>query len=284
MKKLIQASVVQYAPGDMTQRAENLDYILLNMENEAKKGRQLVVFPEVSITGFFRHEPGGVKTYWEQGAITLSDQEIQRICGAAKTLNIYTIVGFAERSDVLGKIYNSAALIGPDGVVGTTRKIHRPGLEKLYFSPGERVEVFDCELGRIGIAVCYDSMFPEYIKELSKQAVDIIVFSSSIWRGGAKGGVGLEETKKQYWSVLPVVTAIQNQAFVVSCNACGSQDMGSQAGRWERLGLSQIVAPTGDILGKASESGEEIISASLKQEMLVEARTSYRFLEDRMMD
>jgi predicted amidohydrolase len=281
MDDSIRVSAIQFAPRQMDRRAENMETILSDIRKEAEAGSRLIVFPEVSVTGFFRHEPGGFQAFWEQGAIDLDGPEIQRICAIAEELGIHTVVGFAERSPQSGRIFNSAALIGPKGVSGVTRKIHLPGLEKLYFSPGERIDVFSCELGRIGVAICYDALFPEYIGALSRQGVDIIVFSSSFWAGGAKGGVGDEDSKKKLLSALPMVTAIQNQAFVISCNACGREDMGSQAGTWERLGLSQIATPSGDILAAAGESSAETISAFLKQESLIGARTTYRFLADR---
>lgn len=283
MRKDVRVSVVQHEPKDMTQRAENVDYILANIKREAEKGSRLVVFPEAGITSFFVHEPGGMRRYWEQGAIRTDGDEIQRISEVTRTLGVYAVVGFAERADVEGIIYNSVALIGPDGIVGITRKIHLPGIEKLYFSVGPRPETFDCDLGRVGMCICYDSMFPEYFRALSDQAADIIVISSSTWKGGGKGGVGIEGVKKQYWSALPMVTAIQSQAFIVACNGCGSLDMGPLAGTWERLGLSQIVAPTGEILEMAGESEEQVISATLRYQALVDARTSYRFLDDRMV-
>jgi predicted amidohydrolase len=279
----ILASIVQHEPGDLTQRESNVAYILSRLHQLAAHGSQLVVFPEVGITSFFRHEPGALKTYWENGTITLDGPELTAIAKAAHALGVHTIVGFAERSAVAGVIYNSAALIGPEGIVGVARKLHMPGLEKLYYTPGKGVEVFECALGRIGIAICYDSMFPEYFKALSEKAVDIIVLTSSTWAGGDRGGVGVESVKRDYWTALPMVTAIQNQAFVVACNACGQLDMGAQAGVWERLGLSQIASPTGRILCRAGETQEEIISAVLTTGELIEARTSYRFLTDRLL-
>ncbi len=283
MMESLNVSAVQIAPRGVGGRTKNVENILETLRKEAAGGSQLIVFPEVSITGFFRHEPGGLLAYWEKCAIDPNGPEIQKICDAVKELHVFTIVGFAEHCWATGKIFNSAALIGPSGVIGITRKMHLPGLEKLYFSPGRDVPVFDCELGRIGIVICYDSMFPEYIGALSRQGVDIIVFTSSIWAGGAKGGVGTEESKRKYWSVLPLVTAIQNQSFVVSCNGCGTEDMGALAGEWERLGLSQIVTPTGDVLQKAGEAEAEVISARLDRDVLVNARTSYRFIADRAL-
>lgn len=277
------ASIVQHAPGDMDQREANVDFIVARLAEEGARGSRLVVFPEMGITSFFRHQPAGFEHYWRHGVIDRDGPELARIVEAASAADTHAVVGFAERGADVGVVYNSAALIGPQGVVGVTRKVHLPGLEKLYYTPVDHVDVIDSPLGRIGIAICYDAMFPEYFRALADRGVEIIVFCSSTWRGGAKGGVGLEGVKRDYWGVLPMVTAIQNQAFVVACNACGSLDMGEQAGTWERLGLSRIVAPTGEVLAAAGDRDAETIRAELSREALVSARTSYRFLTDRRL-
>lgn len=283
MHQGISVSVVQHEHKGMDQRSKNVDYVLSRIRELAAQGSQLIVFPEVGITSFFRHEPGGLLRYWDEGTITLDGPELAAIASTAKDVNAYAVVGFAERSKATGTIHNSAALIGPEGIIGVTRKLHMPGIEKLYFSPGDAVEVFECPLGRIGIAICYDSMFPEYFKALSDQGVDILIITGSIWAGGEKGGVGVESLKREYWWALPMVTAIQNQAFVLACSGCGRLDMGSLAGTWERLGLSQIVAPTGSRLARAGGTEEEVIGAMLTTQELAEARTSYRFLGDRLL-
>ena len=192
MQSKTAVSVVQHAPGDMDQRDANIDYIVERLGQEAAKGSQLVVFPEMGITSFFRHEPGGYERYWREATIELDGPELKQIIDAASAADVHAVVGFAERSATTGVIYNSAALVGPDGVLGVTRKVHLPGLEKLYYTPSDEIEVIDSPLGRIGIAICYDAMFPEYFRALSDQGAEIIVFCSSTWRGGAKGGVGLE--------------------------------------------------------------------------------------------
>lgn len=283
MQRDVQVSVVQHEPAGMEGRQQNVDYIAASLRRVAGLGSRLAVFPEVGITSFFRHGPGGLRAYWDNGTIAVDGPELGAIAEVTRKCGIHAIVGFAERSPVAGVIFNSAALIGPEGIVGVTRKLHMPGIEKLYYTPGEGVEVFDCVLGRIGIAICYDAMFPEYFKALSDQGVDIIAITSSTWAGGAKGGVGLESAKREYWTALPLVTAVQNQAFVVACNACGRLDMGPQAGVWERLGLSQIVAPTGETLRRAGPKEEETLTATLALDDLVASRTSYRFLTDRLL-
>lgn len=284
MKNDIVASVVQYQIGQFTERAHNLQHLLEVIEAEAKKNTQLVVFPEMCITGFFSHDPNGLRRYWDEGTIELDGPELQALSAATKKHGLHVVVGFAERGEQVGVIHNSAALIGPDGIIGVTRKIHFPTLEKLYYTAGDTIDVFDCDLGRIGMVICYDAMFPEYTRELFHQGVEVIVFTSSMWRGGNKGGVGIDGPKRDFWKQLALVTAVQNQAFVVSANGCGCQNMGSLAGTWERLGISQIVAPTGEVLQCATESETTVLTATLPFAKLVEARTSYRFITDAMVD
>lgn len=284
MNKNIVASVIQHCPGDMFERQRNVDYIIDKLMAMKEQCVDLVVFPEMGITNFFKHEEEGLKKYWQNGAIYLDSVELGRIKNVVAENNMYTVVGFAEKSAVSGVIYNSAALIGPKGIIGITRKINMPGIEKLYYTSGGKGKVFETEIGNIGVVICYDAMFPESFIDLANQDADIIVVTSSIWKGGAKGGVGHEEFKREYWDALPMVSAIQGQAFIVSCNACGKLDMGSQVGEWERLGLSKIVAPTGDVLAGASVAEEIDLIAQLNVGDLTNARTSYRFNVDRMLN
>ncbi|MGM0984997.1 MAG: carbon-nitrogen hydrolase family protein [Pseudomonadota bacterium] len=281
--KDVSAIAVQHSPFEMEYREENLDFIISKIRYHAELGADLIVFPEVGITNFFRHEPGGLEKYWIEGAISLQSEEIKKIREVAKTCGVYTVVGFAEKADSIGTIYNTAALIGPKGIEGIARKNYMPGLEKFYYSRGGISEVFDTEVGKIGIVICYDSMFPENFISLSMKGAEIIVITSSIWAGGDKGGVGDKKNKQKYWSVLPVVSAIQSQTFVVSANACGRLNMGADVGTWERLGLSKIVSPTGEVLAEANVEDDVDLKADLKVSSMVKARTSYRFVNDRLL-
>ena len=280
MLETVQASVVQHRPAEKQDRQANVDFILATLAAEAAQGAELVVFPEVGITNFFRHGPGGARELWETATITLDSPEIEAVRDAARHHNLYTIVGFNERSDTFGVVYNSSALIGPEGVVGVSRKQNFPGIEKLYYTPGPVVETFACDLGRIGTIICYDALFPEIARQHFLNGAEMIVFSSSFWKGGTRGGVGDPETKRQLWQKLPFVTAVQNQAFVLSANCCGTQDLGGGLGEWERMGLSQIASPSSGVLAEAGQTGQEILRARLRRDDLLEARTNYRFLSE----
>jgi predicted amidohydrolase len=280
MQKDIQVSAVQFCPFLNDSMDKNMEFILTTMAEEAKKGADLVVFPETSITNFFTHGQGGYRHLMEEASISVDGDEIQQLIEAAKTHNQYVVVGFNEKSSVPGVIYNSCALIGPEGVAGVSRKQNFPGIEKLYYTTGPKLETFECALGKIGIIICYDVLFPEIARHHFRNAADVIVFSSSFWVGGSKGGTGDPLTKRQLWKALPLVTAVQNQAFVVSANGSGIMDFGVGTGVWERMGLSQIASPAEGVLAECDHSEEVILRATLKKDALSEARSNYHFFSE----
>jgi predicted amidohydrolase len=78
----------------------------------------------------------------------------------ARNNNLYIVFGIAERAN--DKFYNSAALVGPDGLTGLYRKSHLFFEEKLFFSPGDTgFNVFNIGIAKVGIMICYDWWFPE---------------------------------------------------------------------------------------------------------------------------
>ncbi len=91
----------------------------------------------------------------------------------ANKFNIYIVGGIAERErDCL---YDSAALVGPRGHIGTYRKTHLWNEENLWFEPGNLgYPVFNLPFGRVGIRICYDIWFPETTRILAAQGADII--------------------------------------------------------------------------------------------------------------
>lgn len=282
MKSEIKASVVQFSPRPMREKKENVRYILEQIDQLVSAGNELISFPELTITNFFEHEKNGRETYWNEGTLDIDDPLITTIQEAAIRHGVYVVVGFAERGELVGKVYNSVMLTGPNGLIGITRKMHLPGLEKLYFSSAMEIPVWDTPIGKIGISICYDSMFMEYLRILALKGAEIIIMSSSIWKGGEKGGIGPAKSKEQFWDQLPLFSAVTNQTFVLANNGGGSHFLGQNVGVWERLGLSKIVSPLGTVLARCEDNEDAILTATLKQEELVQARNVYSFLIDRM--
>jgi predicted amidohydrolase len=165
-------------------------------------------------------------------------------------------------------------------VLGVTRKAHSAGLEKLYYSGGTPPTVFDTQLGRIGLVVCYDLWHPEYTRCLGRLGAEIVVCINSAWKGGDKGGIGAPN-KQRMFELVPVMRAFENGLFVVMCNGSGSHDLGDRFHTWERMGLSRIVDPHGTVLAESVSDAEEVVVASLESDAIEESRAAWPLWADR---
>ncbi|WP_088553568.1 carbon-nitrogen hydrolase family protein [Calderihabitans maritimus] len=282
MREQISVALVQFAPHEFTAKEKNVSYMVDQIIALGKQGIDLIVFPELSVSGFFRHEPGGKLAYWEKGAEDLDGESSHRIITAAKEVGVYVVFGLAERLARPVEMYNTAVLVGPGGIVGAARKMHLPLYEKFYFTSGRLGTVLHTPLGQIGLAICYDMYFPEAIRILAVNGAEIIIAISSMWKGGDKGGVGLIGSKERIFDITPVCRAMENQVYFLSCNGCGRHDMGPMLGVWERLGNSKVVDPLGNILAVADCNRESVITAVLTREVLIKGRSAFGFLADRI--
>src|SRR5207302_1353121 len=127
-------------------KAANADKYERCLEIAAGRGARLVVFPEQSLQGYL-WDP---RSYWtlppEQFehhfalAEPVPGEITQRLTRLAAKLNLYTVIGLTERNDGyaagLGTLFNSAVLIGPEGIIGVHRKVHTPGGEKHIYAAG----------------------------------------------------------------------------------------------------------------------------------------------------
>nr|HDM99894.1 D-glycero-beta-D-manno-heptose 1-phosphate adenylyltransferase [Deltaproteobacteria bacterium] len=211
----------------------------------ARAGAELLLLPEL----------------WATGPLTETDKylanEIPELLYKLKILaenNRIHIVGTlpeleVERSDE--KLFNTTYLIGPDSTFHTYRKIHLfgPMKEDHIFSPGTDPVAFwipirKNELG-IGLITCFDLRFPELIRHLVFQGVDLILLSA-LW----------PVSRAHHLQILMESRAIENQCFMAGANAWG------MIGSTEFAGGSKIIGPRGEILAKAS-NGETIILAEI---------------------
>lgn len=261
------AEVVQMCPG-----AANLEPILDSIEARSDAPDRLVAFPELALTGF--PVEGTVR------AQRVGDSEaLDTIAAAARRAGAHAVVGFAEENPG-GLPYNSAALFGPGGLVGVVRKRHLPGLERGWFSPGDPPTVFATGIATIGVAICYDAWFPEYVKAQAVAGAEIIVNINSIWGGGRDGGIGDGAVKRRYWATVPVARALDTQTFVLACNGFGAHDFGAPVGAWRRLGRSRIVNPLGRVLATAPAAEPAMLTATLTDQTLRRARRGVALLAD----
>ena len=143
-------------------------------------------------------------------------------------------------------IYNTAVLVGPEGYIGKYRKMHLPTHsvfeEKRYFRQGYETPVFETQIGRIGLMICYDVFFPEVSRALKLNGAQLIVCISAS-----------PAVRRKFFEILTAARAIENNVFLAYVNLVGIED-GLQF--W---GGSRIISPSGSIIAKAKYDEEDLV-------------------------
>lgn len=259
-------------------KIKNVEKILGRCEEAARNGADLIIFPETSLGWYiwpFSLEPSwGVskecRTYMARIAEPIPGQftrDLQKVC---QEYSCCVIAGLVEKG-YANTLYNSAVVEGPEGVIGVYRKTHLPGGEKLIFTPGDKLKVFDTELGRIGVSICYDMRFPESVRTMKLMGAQIIVHITDwSWDYG------------YIYDVLARSHSAVNIVWFVSCGEVGKQVYSKKYVRrfW---GRSMIVDPQGKIVKRASGSEEETLYLTRNFVRIVEKAETVRlnFLRDR---
>ena len=227
-----------------------------------QQGADLVVFPELSLTGYV------VRDQIYELAETVPGPAIQRMESLAKNTGLHIIFGMPELSEkARATIYNTAVFIGPDGLIGKYRKMYLPTHsvfeEKRHFRSGNQIAVFDTPLGKIGLCICYDIFFPEVARMVRLQGAELIVCISAS-----------PAVRRSYFEILTAARAIENTAFLAYVNLVGVED-GLQF--W---GGSRLVSPTGDLLAKAKYDEEDFVLCDVRYSDLRSAEAFIPTLRD----
>ena len=245
MTTRIRIAAAQIEPGLM-KLDENLNRILGAATEAAGKGAQLVVFPECTLTGYVFNSRDEAMACAE----TIPGPSTERIASLCQEFDLYVAFGLLEKDN--GRLFNAAALVGPNGVIGDYRKNHLPfqGVDR-FVDPGDRpFQVHHTGIGNIGLLICYDIVFPESSRIMSLLGADIVVVSTNFPKGPG-------ERVSRY---VINARAFENKVHVVSCSRVGVERGSSFCG------LSKIVSCSGDTLAEASLDGEEIIYGEVNLE------------------
>jgi len=211
-----------------------------------RKGANLIIFPELALTGYVVRD-----LVYELAEPVPNGPSIQQILKVTKKQNVHIIFGMIERSIKAAAIlHNTAVLVGPNGFIGKYQKMHLPTHsvfeEKRYFRPGYQTPVFETEIGKLGLIICYDIYFPEITRVMrlkGAQLIACISASPSVRRG--------------FFEVLTAARAIENTVFVAFSNLVGVED-GLQF--W---GGSRLIAPSGSIIAQAKYDEEDLVMATI---------------------
>jgi 5-aminopentanamidase len=192
----------------------------------------LFVLPELFNTGYNFIDEQEVSRFAEPSTGFTS----QALSSFVKKKTCHIIYGFAEKADHL---YNSAALIGPSGMIGIYRKIHLYFREKLFFAPGNLgFPVFELPFGKIGMMICFDWIYPESARTLALKGAQLIAHPSNLVMPHCPDAM--------------VTRCLENRIFTATANRIGQENRGGVDLRF--IGKSEIVSPRGEILHRLAEN------------------------------
>lgn len=243
----------------------------------AQAGHDLVVLPELWPVGGFAYQR------WAERAETLDGPTVTALRAAAQDAEVVLHAGsFVERAAVAGAgaghgRWNTSVLIGPDGeILATYRKMHLFGFadgEPALLDPGEQVVTVDIPRPasggtpvRVGLATCYDLRFPELYRALVDGGAQVLL-TCAAWPAA----------RVAHWTLLSQARAVENQSFVVGCNATGNDSSHPMGGR------SLVVNPTGEVLALAPADAEHVLSVGLDVDGLSGLRARFPVLADRRL-
>lgn len=211
----------------------------------AKNKADLIIFPELSLTGYV------VRDEIYDLAETIPGPSTKTMAEIAKKAGLYVVFGMPELSEkTKATIYNTAVLVGPEGFVGKYRKMHLPTHsvfeEKRYFRPGYDAVVLDTKIGKVGLIICYDIFFPELSRLTRLKGAQLIVCISAS-----------PAVRRTFFEFLTVARALENTAFLAYVNLVGIED-GLQF--W---GGSRLVGPNGKVLIQARYDEEDLVMCDI---------------------
>lgn len=241
------ALIQQHATRD---KAANVERGLASLDVAARNGAALACYAELAFEWFHPQRPADddVRALAEplDGPLVSAFQRKARELGIVVVLNL-----FERHGD---QTFDSSPVIDADGsLLGVTRMVHITEYacfhEQGYYSPGDTgTPVYRTRAGSVGVAICYDRHFPEYMRALGVAGADLVV----VPQAGAAGEwpEGLYEGEMR-------VAAFQNGYFVALCNRVGHEDCLDFAGE------SFVCAPNGAVIARARQGADEILYADI---------------------
>jgi predicted amidohydrolase len=248
-------------------RTEVVARLLDLLREAAALGADLVVFPELALTTFFPRwdlPDDEALTFFEHA---MPSPHTQALFDEAARLGVGFELGYAELTPDDHR-YNSAILVERDGrIVGTFRKVHIPGheapeswrpfqhLERKYFEPGpDGFATYDAFGGVVGMAICNDRRWPETYRVMGLRGVELVLIGYNTPIHYAPDP-GQDRFAGFHNNLVMASGAYQNGTWVVGV-AKGGDEEGV-----EMLGDSQIIAPSGEVVGRASSCDDEVVIA-----------------------
>ena len=259
------ALIQQHATHD---RNDNLQRGLQALEEAASGGADLVCYAELAFEPFYPQRPaeGDPRSLAQEvpGPVTEAFSE------RAAELGVGVVLTLSERDGDL--CFDSSPVIDADGsLLGRARMVHITDYpcfhEQGYYAPGNTgAPVFDTRIGKVGVSICYDRHYPEYMRALALAGAELVV----VPQAGAVGEWpdGLYEAELR-------VAAFQNGYFTALCNRVGVEEC------LEFAGESFVCGPDGRVLACAPTGEDHILSTDIDLSEVTVSHARKLFLRDR---
>ena len=261
--------------GRLNAVARNLDEVEAWSRKAADAGAELVLFPETLLQGQVAADP-----IWHLAEEVPGGPCVRRLEKVASAYGLILSVGMTEKDhDVC---YNTQALVGPQGYIGKSRKVHLSGDERLGFRPGDDIPVFDIGPCRVGQCICYDVSHPEVCRTLALKGTEVILMPhagrTGQWRNREEEEAVVQRAKDEFGRFYPL-RARENACFLVVANQAGN------AGRVKlypprhayqpvHAGACLVIDPSGEIIAESRTklAKAELLVCDLDAERMPAAR------------
>lgn len=212
------------------------------LRETSRNGATLTIFPECALTGYCFADLNEALRF-AQPVPGDATQELVRVCHELQTYAVFGTVELDGR-----RVFNTAVLVGPSGVLGMYRKIHLPflGVDKFATFGDRPFAVQAAGDLKVGMNICYDAAFPEASRSLTLLGADLIALPTN-WPPGAECVA----------SFVLNARAMENAVYFAACNR-----VGTEAG-FRFIGRSRICGPDGSTLVTSSSDAEEILYADI---------------------
>ena len=235
----------------LADRHTNVERALDAMDRAADAGASVICFPELAVDRFFPqhpHDPSAAAC-----AERVPGPTTERIAAKARSRALVTVFNLYEE-DADGRRYDASPVFDADGtLLGVTRMVHITDYacfhERAYYHPGDRgAPVYPTAAGRIGVAICYDRHYPEYMRALGVAGAQVVVIPQA--------GV-LDEWPEGLYEAEVRAAAFQNGYFAALCNRVGEEE------RLTFAGESFVVDPAGKVVARGARGAEDLVVVDL---------------------
>lgn len=251
-----------------TDQLFNVNRGLKAAEAAARQGAKIICFAELAFEPFYPQDRAGERV--AELAQEIPGTTTEAFCSLARHHGIVVILNLFEREG--DQTYDTSPVIDATGeLLGKTRMVHITDYacfhEQGYYTPGDKgAPVYKTKFGSVGVAICYDRHFPEYMRALALGGAELVV----VPQAGA-----IDEWPEGLYEAEMRVAAFQNGYFTALCNRVGKEP------KLEFSGESFVCDPDGNVIARAGKGTEEILYCDIDLGEIQQSHARRLFLRDR---